>query len=156
MKKQLLKNNGFTMIELLAVIVILALITGIAIASYSSYYAHAQSKVYKNYEEGMQEAAMTYIMETGDMPTSTTVLRLSLKYLVGEKDNGKQAKRPYIDYFKNPRDSNDKCIENGTQKSYVEVKLKPKQSTTDGKVDYNKTFEYKVCLICKEYKTEGC
>ena len=156
MKKVLMKKmnkKGFSLVELLAVIVLLSIIAGLALLAYDSYYDNSKIKVYQNYEEGMQEAAMEYIIDTGDMPTTTTKLKLRLKYLVGdEKYNGKYASPPYISTFKSPKGSSDTCLD----QSYVEVSQRPKQATTDGKVDYNKSFDYKVCLVCKEYKSEGC
>ena len=149
MKK--LKNNGFTLVELLAVLVILSIITTIAVASYYGLFDKTKEKVYKSYEDGMKDAAMIYIMNE-DAPTATNPLRLSLKYLVGEMDNGKKAKKPYIDYFENPDDSSDKCLNS----SYVEVSLVPKDNIDDGKIDNNVKYEYKVCLICNKYRTEGC
>jgi len=152
MKNQINKK-GFSLIELLAVIVLLGVIGTIAVVAYNSYYDKSQVKVYQNYEEGMQEAAMEYIIDTGDMPTATRKLRLTLKYLVGdEKYNEKYAIPAYLTRFKSPRGSSDTCLD----QSYVEVSQKPKQETTDGKIDYNKSLEYKVCLVCNEYKSEGC
>ena len=120
--------------------------------AYSSYYDKSKQKVYENYEDAMKEAAMTYIIDTGDMPTSTTKLKLPLKFLVGDDTyNGRVADPPYLDKFKSPRGKSDTC-----PSSYIEVSLKPKQTTDDGKVDYNKSFNFKICLICQEYKSSGC
>jgi len=147
-------NKGFTLVELLAVVVILTLVIGIAIGAYYGFYDNAKEKVFENYEQSMKDAAIQYIIDTGDMPTSGTPLRLTLKYLTGEKDNGKQLKKGFIDYFKNPDNNGDRCLDG----SYVEVKVANREATTDGKIDYNKKYEYKVCLNCSisGYKTSGC
>ena len=145
-------NKAFTLVELLAVLIILALVMGIAVTAYYGYYENAKEKVFENYENSMKAAATEYIMETGDMPTTGRPLRLTLKYLVGEKDNGKQLKKGYIDYFNNPDKGANKCLDG----SYVEVSVATRQANTDGKIDNNKKFEYKVCLICSNYRTSGC
>ncbi|MBP5684361.1 MAG: prepilin-type N-terminal cleavage/methylation domain-containing protein [Bacilli bacterium] len=148
MKKVILKkmnNKGFNLVEMIAVVALIALLTGIGAAAYSKYYLNAQDRVFQNYEDGMKEAAIDYILDTGDMPTSSRSLTLPLSDLL---TNG------YIDPFKNPRVDGDKC--NGTG-SYVQVKVKPKTATSDGKIDNNVTYDYKVCLVCGDYyKTSGC
>jgi prepilin-type N-terminal cleavage/methylation domain-containing protein len=153
MKSRKKKNRkAFTIVELLAVIVILTVIGGIAVGAYYQYYEKAKVRVFENYEQSMKDAAVEYVIDTGEMPTSSTPIRLDLRYLAGETVNGKKVKKPYIEYLDNPNSKGDRCL-NG---SYVEVRLGTKKTTTDGKVDNNKKFEYKVCLVCEGYKTSGC
>jgi len=148
-----INKKGFSLIELMATIVILTIIGTIAVVSYNSYYDKSKIKVYKNYEESMQEAAMEYIMDTGDMPTTADSMKIPLKFFVGKDTyNGHIANPPYLTEFKSPNGKDDKCLSS----SYVLVKMNEDKVTTDGKIDHNKSLIYKICLKCDNYESTGC
>ena len=125
-----MNKNGYTMVELLAVIAIIGLIFTIGIVSYSSLINRSNEAVYESYIDGMHEAAITYVM---DNPLSD---KSSKKITINELINSGK-----IDYINNPKDSNDKC-----SNSYIDVNRKD----INGVISY----EYKVCLICNDYNEE--
>ena len=55
-----MKKNGYTLIELLAVIVILGVVGGAAIFSYTQYSKHARDKAYENLEETLFDCKSRY------------------------------------------------------------------------------------------------
>ena len=52
-------NKGFTFVEILAVIVIISLLTGISIAAFSRYKENAKSKDYEA-KEGVKSADLHF------------------------------------------------------------------------------------------------
>ncbi len=156
-----MKNKGFTLVEMLAAIVILSILIAIIVINFSNIFSSTQDKVYKTYETSMKDATIEYIIDSGEMPTRTTPMTISLKYLVGDEARvnpktgmAEKAKPAYLDHFHNPRSSDD-C----STSSYVEVSYDDSRERTDseGHTDNNKNFKYKVCLICTtDYRSEGC
>lgn len=123
-----MNNRGFSLMELLAVIVILGIVMSIAVVSYNAVVSNTETKVYKNYENSMKSGVMMYIIDNG-VPASGMI---TLEELLLDKR---------VDYFKNPK-SNDQCLT-----SYVEITKNNNDNTN---------LSYKVCLICPEYKSSGC
>ena len=123
-----MNNKGFSLIELLAVIVILGIIGTIGVLSYTVVTDNVENKVFTTYEKSMKDSAMMYIIDNG-YPNSG-------KILLSDLLNG-----IYIEDFENPS-SNDKCLN-----SYVNV-TKNNGDKTD--------LSYKSCLVCDNYKTSGC
>ena len=121
-----MNKKGFTLVELLAVIVILAIIGGIAAISYNAIMENTKTKSYINYEQSMKSSAMLYIMDYGYKN------KITLNELISSNK---------IDEFSNPNSDN-KCLS-----SYVSI-TKNNNDSSD--------LTYKVCLICPEYKSEGC
>lgn len=74
--KQLLKKEGgFTLVELLAVLAILALIVGIAIPMIRNVVTQAETSVDQSQEELIINAAQLYELEDGkNLPVTTDVL----------------------------------------------------------------------------------
>lgn len=121
-----MNKKGFTLTELLSVIVILGIISGIAITGYNAIVERTRVKSYKNYETSMKSAATMYIIDNGYKNTIT----------LNDLLNGNK-----IENFNNPK-SNDECLN-----SYVLV-TKSNGDSSD--------LSYKACLICPEYKSDGC
>lgn len=122
-----MNNKGFSLVELLAVIVILAIIGGIAAISYTSLIDKTETKSYQNYEQSMKSSATMYIIDNGYKN------RITLSELI---DSNK------IDEFNNPK-SEDKCLD-----SYILVNRDSDDSSS---------LSYKICLICSkdDYKTHS-
>jgi len=121
-----MNKKGFTLVELLSVIVILGIIAGVAITSYNAIIERTRTKSYKNYEQSMKSSATMYIIDNGYKN------QITLNELLSSNK---------IDEFNNPK-SNDKCLS-----SYVLVNKDFNDSSN---------LTYKVCLICPEYKSGGC
>ena len=120
-----MNKKGFSLVELLAVIVILGIIASVAIVSYNAIVYRTEIRSYETYEKSMKSSATMYIIDNG-YPSSG---KITLNELIA-KDK--------IEEFNNPN-SNDKCLN-----SYV---LVSKDSNDSSKLSY------KVCLICPEHKT---
>jgi len=132
-----MKNNtGFTLVELLATIVIIALIGGIGALAYTSIIRQSEDKNYEAYEKTMHAETMNLIMKKLNlMPKNGETKKFTLAYMI---DNN------YIDPIKNPRNKDDLC---NTSSSFIEVTRE-----NVGSVD---SFTYRVCLVCNDYNSDG-
>lgn len=128
-----MNNKGLTLIELLAVILIIGLLSGVGLLSYNVFIERASERVYNSYEDTMKaHAEMHLINNPRDIPTIGNYNDLFINILD-------------IDPINNPDDSEDKCLN-----SYVKVTRG--NNTEEGNIN----LTYKVCLICNSYKSEGC
>lgn len=126
-----MNNKGLTLIELLAVILIIGLLSGVALLSYNVFIDRASERVYKSYEDTMKAHAEMYLIDnSNDIPMIGNSINLSITSLG-------------IDPINNPDDSNDKCLN-----SYVNV-------TRDENKEGNINLTYKVCLKCNSYKSDS-
>lgn len=97
-----MKNKrGFTMIELLAVIIILGILVTMAVVSVSGVMNSSYDTTYDTFETSMEEAATSYLLDhTGEIPNEGEVARLSAAMLVEEG---------YLDYMEDPRNEAENC-----------------------------------------------
>ena len=123
-----MNRKGYTIMELLAVIVIIGLLFSIAIVSYTSFINTANNRVYESYRDNMHEAAIMYF--TDHLLTNNETKRLDLNTLINENR---------IEKIKNPKNSNDYCTDN----SYIDAK----RIDTDGVI----SIIYDVYLKCNDY-----
>lgn len=137
-----MKNKkGFSLTELLAVVVLLGVIIAIAIPSYNKYIEKTKDKKYESYEYAMEDAAEMFIQQclvknecpNGQGYSDVLGQRLSLNVL---KDN------------LNLNEEFEGCeLEN----SYVKV-----SHNGIGNTDIE-NYDYKVCLKCgEEYNSQYC
>ena len=127
-----MNRHGFTLVELLATIVIIALLSGIGIIAYNSVIKEASDKAFEAYRESMHGEAIYYVSNNSDKITwQNNTARLSLNDLK-------------MDPINNPKDKNDLC-----QNSYVDV-VRERYSGS-GVLSIN----YTVCLICNDYNNDG-
>ena len=150
-----MNNKGFTLVELLATIVVLALVLGIVAVNVQSFLTSTQDKVFTRYEETMKTAATEYIVDTGDLPTTSIPVCTKLSTLT--KNDPVKKEVAYLDPFENPGNSNDNCMAG----SFVYVEVDPdsaNRNRTDdaGHTDNNRKYTYKVCLKCDNYTSEDC
>lgn len=125
-----MNKDGFTLVELLASITIIAIISSIAAISYSSFIHEGNNRVYKSYEDTMHaEASMYYLENPSNLPSNNTTVRLGLSEMNIQRIN-------------NPKNASDTC-----PNSYVEVTRQDKNSMV--------SLSYKVCLICNDYNASG-
>lgn len=146
-----MKNKkAFTLVELLAVVVILAIIMGIAAISVNMVLKKGKDGVYKNYESTLKGAAESYLIydymyENGDaMPGKNESKNVTYIYL---RNNN------FIDQLKDPNGGN--C-----DSSYVTIKrgedVVVNDKFSNEAFSSNYDISYEVCLICTNYKTPGC
>lgn len=144
------KKNGFTLVELLAVIVILGFISAIGFTSYYRYLSHSQDKTFKmeegNFSDAVKDAFVDCMKNTkndfcknhGNFIGSS---RDSVTIYLGELiDDG------YSTKVKNPYNTNEQC----DRESYVVVH----NNTEEGQINMN--LEYDVCLICGDKRSDTC
>ena len=130
-------NSGFTLIEILSVIIIIGIVAIIAIPSISNYLGVSKETVYSSYEHSMEEAAKIRIIdcitnnEDCELPEGSEMQKIYLDLLMEEG---------YLENMKDP-DSNQFC---DNLRSYVAVRG-----------DEAKDYKYKACLYCGEYYIEG-
>ena len=143
-----MNEKGFTLVELLAVIVIIGLLSSIAVVAYNSFIDNARERVYKTYEDTMKaEAEMYYINNTGDLPTVGNSKKLRLSYLLA---NNK------IDKINNPDDENETCSSTIEKKdSFILIERGQHIRDEDGNIENHFNLTYTVCLKCgNNYETD--
>jgi len=143
-KKNTSKNNkGFTLIEIIAVVVIMGILVVVSGISVTKYIENSKKTTYDSYKKDLKGAAKNYYIdcmtnneEGCEVPIPAYGISEKLTYNILEK-NG------YTEKLKDP-EGDGYC-----DKSYVIVN----NNSQDG-VD----LEYQVCLYCKNYKSEenGC
>ena len=73
-----LKNKGFTLVELLAVIVVVAIIMGIAALSITNFLGNSKDRVYLNYAATLKTTVEDYLIEDSN---SLIMKQISLKLI---------------------------------------------------------------------------
>ncbi len=130
-------KQGFTMVELLAVIAILGIIMGIAIPGVTQYLQKARKQEFETLEDNMKVGIDNYFIDhSSAIPAINGTATVSAQTLINEG---------YLDNLKDP-DGGD-C---DAAASKVTVTRKGDQS------DFNMTLNYKICVICSRLKSSGC
>ena len=80
-------KKGFTLIELLAVIILLGIIGLIIVPSVNKTITDSRQKVYNQSISSIEHSALMYLTNTGDCPTSDTVLSIQTLKDAGLLDN---------------------------------------------------------------------
>lgn len=138
-----MNRKGFTLVELLAVIVIIALLSSIAALSYTAFVNSTRDRVYKTYEDTMKSSAEMYLIDNPNMiPSINGQTRLYLNDLLINNE---------IDPINNPDDSSDNCSSSNTAvDSYILIERSEN-------VEGNFNLTYKVCLRCNSgYENDAC
>lgn len=139
-----MKNQGFTLVELLAVLIIFGVITTIATISYNVYIDKATESYYEDIEKTMvsgAESLLTYC--------SSTFYEEDYCQGAGIQDIGKEFKV-----------SLSTLVDNG----FIDPVTSSKGNSCNGEVmivnngnnGINEDLSYKVCLECENYKSEDC
>lgn len=140
-KKKILNNYGFTLMELIGVIIIVAIVVAIAFPNISRYILSSRTNTYNMYEENLETATANMMSvclqkNTPDcIPESGGSKTVSLSDLISLQ---------YIERLKDPEKDGQYCNETD---SYVVV-------TNSGSSLMK--LEYAVCLKCSNYQSEKC
>lgn len=130
-----MNKKGLTLVELLAVIVVIAILGSIAVFTINHITKRGKDRVYENYEKSLKGAAELYLIENTDKIPN-----------VGQSSNpityDTLTTGLFMDKIKDPNGGN--C-----NSSYVVV-------TRGIDISNNYNLDYKVCLICDNYKSEDC
>ena len=135
------KKKGFTLVELLAVVVILGLLVALTFPAVSKYINETRKESYDLHEADMKVATSNMMSECvqnnvdGCVPESGNSRVVTLDYLVENK---------YSEVVKDPENTDLTC---DVDNSYVVV---TNTGTDSVKLDYQ------VCLVCSEYKSSAC
>lgn len=153
----MLNKKGFTLVELLAVVAILGILSGFAVMAVTSYKERSRKKLYENYEKQMKDATINYFTSNLDkIPASGSSVNITTDTLISSS---------LLDSMTDPLNSNKKCS------GYVKAK---NNSNISGNNSYNASqgydangniissntsnldLTYKVCLHCQQYNSKDC
>lgn len=130
-----INNKGFTLIEVLAAISLLAILTGVAVSAVSRYQERSYKKTYRAMETSAFTAAQNYIQETGVViPSDGTAKVITITELVN---------KGYLQPLQDPTDKSKTCH------SGSEVRI-TKEKGSNGKLD---KYTYLVIIKCKKYES---
>lgn len=134
------KKNGFTLIEILAVIIILGVLMLIAVPAVTEYVTNSKSSTYQSYTEEMKGSAKNMMIDCiANNDTSCVVPdkgQSTIVFLSELIDKG------YSDILKDPQGDGD-C---DSTRSYIKV-------TNNGSTGADYTYE--TCLYCSKYETKS-
>jgi type IV pilus assembly protein PilA len=132
-----LNNKGFSLIEILAVIIIIGVIATIAAPSIQEFVGSGKLTSFIAYEDSMEDAATNAVLDCiannssrCDIPEKGNTSKIFLNTLI---EDG------FIDNIKDPSGGN--CDVN---KSFVRVENRG-----------NLNYKFKVCLYCDSYTTDN-
>lgn len=137
-------KNGFTLIEMLAVIIILGILIGIATVSYSGYLSSSKDKAFRIAENTFKDAVIeAYIDCNGNLTDNDFCSNHDEPDTKGEKDKiylYELKNDRYIETLKSPYNTEVECDMNN---SYIEV-----VSNVNLYESNNSDLSYKICLKC--------
>lgn len=130
-------KNAFTLVEIIAAVIVMGIIAIIAVPSVIRYINDSTETTFLSYENSMRDAARNHVIKCISENDPDCLLpeqgEKKLVYLSDLVNSG------YIDDMKDP--NSDNFCE--SEISYVEI-------TNSGEAD----FKYTACLYCGKYKTE--
>ncbi len=123
-----MNKRGFTLIEILSALVIIALLSGMAIIGTSTFFKSAEERYYETVESNILLAGNDYFTDHRDMlPTENNYSEISLDELVADK------------YMEEVHDSEGNICTDGVVFAYRD----------------NSKYHYEVCLKCANYTSSG-
>ena len=126
-------NKGFTMIELLAVVVIMGLLTTIAVPAVYKYVTRARGTSTDTMMKSTFEAAENYMMDHNKIVKAGETYTIDIKVLVDEQ---------YLEPLIDPVSNSNRCDTAADSKVYV---------TRDTSKDYDiPVYKYRVVIKCPE------
>ena len=130
-------KRGFTVVELLVVLVILGILITLAYISVSKYLSQARNTTYETFEQSIEDGVTNYLIQhTGSIPSEGESLVVDVEKLFCEG---------YVDRLEDPNDSSKTC----NLESYAIVK---RNNDTSSNMD----IEYSACLKCSGYESPAC
>ena len=135
-----MKNKkGFTMVELLAVITIMGILSSVVTAGVIQYLNKAKKQDFAILEKNMKTALDNYFIEhSGELPAIGDSKTVDAQTLMNEG---------YLDSFEDPDRGGSAC---NLTSSYAKVTRAGSSS------DFNMTLNYKICVVCSKLKSSDC
>ena len=132
-----MNKKGFTMLELLAVIIILSILITIGYIAVSQYLDQAYDATYSDFEENIEAGAANYLIEhTGSIPGEGESIVIDVSKLICDG---------YVKELQDPMRDGQTCDLN----SYVIVKR-------GNNTNFNMAVDYEACLKCSNYTSTAC
>ena len=129
-----LNNKGFTLVEIIAVVAIMAILMGVAVVGVSKYQESAREDAYEAMEASAHAAAQNYIQKYNlIIPTNNTWQEISISDLVDGE---------FLKPLKDPKAKDHECIGS----VYAQ-----KEAASGNKLSH---ITYKVKVICEQYTSE--
>ena len=133
-----INRKGFTLLELLAVLIILGILMVLAYIGVSQYIRQTNDALYEDYEKNIKVGATNYLIDhTGSIPDIDTTYRIDVSKLICEG---------YVESLEDPKVDGATC----NLESYAIVTRK--EDSDNGNMD----IEYKACLKCGDYTSSDC
>lgn len=133
-----MNNKGFTMVELIAVVALIAILSGVTISAVTRQMEKSKRKTYKTHEENLKRATTNYLSTHTELANSSSLI-IKAQDLINEG---------FLEDLNDPVNKDETC----NSKSYVIVTAK-----YDTAESYNINYDSnKICLICNSYKSPGC
>ena len=161
----MLNKKGLTLVELMAVIAILGILSGFAIMAVTGYKQKTVNKVYTNFEKQLKEGAINYLTTNTDkIPNEKDYYTIYanelldnnyLDELVDPVENSKkctnseETKDSYIKVF------NNQDIKNDTQEMQINEDENGNMTINTSNIS-NLDLKYTICLKCSKYQSKGC
>lgn len=149
-----MNKKGFTLVELMAVIAIIGILSGIAVGAVSKYQIKARNDTYKNYEDNLKSATKNYLLyNTSEIPASGTYTTVNSDDLIQGN---------YLDDMVDPVNNKKKCSAIIIVTTNSDTKTNPDSDTNTDNSNItssnttNIDLDYEVCLSCEGYTTKGC
>lgn len=143
-----MNRKGFTFIEMLAVVLLLGVLIGIAIPAYQNYIVTSRQRSYKTAEQSLIKSATDVLLECASHMSSEECANKEMPQQEGESTKvtlKEMIDSGYLKEIKDPKKSNQFC---DTNKSYAYVK---KNKLEDGG-----GYTYYACLVCSDYQSKDC
>ena len=144
-----MKKNGFTLVELLGVIVLIAILGGLAVVSVNNVIQSGKNGLFNNYEKTMEGAAQNAITDYVNA-SSNKIENSVLLTKIKNNWNSSSFELSYSELL------NNKYIDELKDSSGEICDSSKVIITKDANKGNNIMFKYKACVICGNYKTKGC
>ena len=134
-----MNKKGYTLIELLSVITLVAILLSVAVISYTTFINNANNRVYENYIDSMHEAAIMYFSKD----SSRLPNRNETKYFCTNNcpvSNYISMSELGLSDIYNPKNENDKCLD-----SYI-IASRTNESVI--------SIDYHIYLKCTDYEKD--